>query len=79
MATAQASPNKPRPSNSITRLIADGLASIERNYAREGSGPGSRFEGMLLEDAQAEWVMRTIDRAFQKFFERGPADGMGGD
>jgi hypothetical protein len=58
MATAQGSPGKPRPSDPLTREIADALARIERNYQREGSGPGSRFEGRLLEDVQAEWVAR---------------------
>jgi len=44
----------------MTLQIADMLAAIERNYEREGSGPGSRFEGRLLEDVQAEAVMRTL-------------------
>jgi hypothetical protein len=57
-----ASPNAPRPEDPLTRELADGLARIERNYEREGSGPGSRFEGRLLEDVQAEWAVRTIGR-----------------
>jgi hypothetical protein len=36
------------------------LARIEVNYEREGSGPGSRFEGRLLEDVQAEAVLRFL-------------------
>jgi hypothetical protein len=57
MATAQDSPNKPRPADPLTREIADALNRIERNYEREGSGPGSRFEGRLLEDVQAEYAV----------------------
>jgi len=34
------------------------LHDIAVNYAREGSGPGSRFEGRLLEDVQAERITR---------------------
>ena len=37
-----------------------GLRRIETNYQREGSGPGSRFEGRLPEDVQAEWVLRHL-------------------
>jgi len=58
MATAQDSPNKPRPADPLVREVADTLARIEANYAREGSGPGSRFEGRLLEDVQAEMAVR---------------------
>jgi len=36
------------------------LRRIEYNYGREGSGPGSRFEGRLLEDVQAEAVMCAV-------------------
>jgi hypothetical protein len=42
------------------RWIADTLARVERNYDREGSGPGSRFEGMLREDAEAQCVLRLL-------------------
>jgi hypothetical protein len=56
-----ASPNAPRPEDPLTRELADGLARIERNYGREGSGPGSRFEGRLLEDVQAGWIVRTVE------------------
>lgn len=60
MATAEYSPNRPRPEDPLTRLVADALAAIERNYEREGSGPGSRFEGRLLEDVQAEYAVRQV-------------------
>jgi len=53
-----ASPNAPRPADPLVLEIADALRRIEANYEREGSGPGSRFEGRLLEDVQAEWVVR---------------------
>jgi hypothetical protein len=42
------------------RELADGLRRIEYNYQREGSGPGSRFEGRLLEDVQAEYAVRHL-------------------
>jgi hypothetical protein len=35
------------------------LMRIARNYEREGSGPGGRFEGRLLEDVQAAAVVRA--------------------
>jgi hypothetical protein len=53
------SPNKPRPSG-LTLEVADLLRRIEINYGREGSGPGTRFEGRLLEDVQAEAVLRRV-------------------
>lgn len=53
------SPNAPRPAG-LTLEIADMLRRIEYNYDREGSGPGSRFEGRLLEDVQAEAVLRRV-------------------
>ena len=55
------SPNAPRPTDPLTLEIADMLRRIENNYWAEGSGPGSRFEGRLLEDVQAEAVLRRID------------------
>jgi hypothetical protein len=55
---AVSSPNAPRPDDPLVISISEGLAAIARNYVREGSGPGSRFEGRLLEDVQAEWVVR---------------------
>jgi hypothetical protein len=64
MANAQDSPGKPRPGDPLVREVADALAAIECNYEREGSGPGSRFEGRLLEDVQAEYAVRQA---------RGPA------
>lgn len=36
------------------------LVRIERNYERETSGPGSRFEGKRLEVVQAEAVIRRV-------------------
>ncbi len=60
--TAVTSPNAPRPADPLTLEIADMLRRIEINYGREGSGPGSRFEGCLLEDVQAEAVMRMWPR-----------------
>lgn len=54
------SPNKPRPDDPLIRYVADTLHRIEINYAREGSGPSSRFEGRLLEDIQAETVVRIV-------------------
>jgi len=55
-----ASPNAPRPDDPLTLELADMLRRIEANYEREGSGPGSRFEGRLLEDVQAEAVLRRV-------------------
>ena len=67
MATAKESSNVPRPTG-LTLEIADALRHIEANYEREGSGPGSRFEGRLLEDVQAEWVMRELHAQADRFF-----------
>jgi hypothetical protein len=50
------SPNAPRPADPLVRELADALRRIEANYEKEGSGPGSRFEGRLLEDVQARWI-----------------------
>ena len=55
-----ASPPVPRPDDLLTRDVSDGLYHIALNYGREGAGPGSRFEGRLLEDVQAEWAIREI-------------------
>jgi hypothetical protein len=60
------SPNKPRPPNPVIRYLADTLRHIEINYEREGSGPGSRFEGELLEDVQARTVLRILLPALQQ-------------
>jgi hypothetical protein len=60
---AVSSPNAPRPDDPLVIRISDGLAAITRNYEREGSGPGTRFEGRLLEDVQAEWVVREVRRS----------------
>jgi hypothetical protein len=54
------SPNKPRPDDHLARSVADTLRRIENNYHREGSGPGSRFEGELLEDVQARTAIATV-------------------
>ena len=54
-----ASPNAPRPTGMVLE-IADMLCRIARNYDREGSGPGSRFEGKLLEDVQAAAIVRML-------------------
>lgn len=62
------SPNAPRPTGLVLEL-ADMLSRIERNYEREGSGPGSRFEGKLLEDVQAEAAVRLV----QSWSRPGPA------
>jgi hypothetical protein len=68
VAEARESPNKPRPADPLVREAAALLAAIERNYEREGSGPGSRFEGRLLEDVQAEAVVRLAqDPAARKY------------
>jgi hypothetical protein len=56
----QASPDAPRPADPLVVEVADMLARIEVNYEREGPGPGSRFEGRLLEDVQAEAVLRFL-------------------
>lgn len=44
----------------IVTQIADGLERITINYGQEGSGPGSRFEGLTLERVQARWVVREV-------------------
>jgi hypothetical protein len=69
MATAQDSPNKPRPEDPLVREVADALNRIECNYDREGSGPGSRFEGRLREDVQAEAVVRLVRDAVRQATE----------
>jgi hypothetical protein len=48
------------PVDPLVEEIADALVAIERNYQREGSGPGSRFEGKRLEVVQAEFVVRKL-------------------
>jgi hypothetical protein len=60
---AQVSPNAPRPDDPLIVEIADLLRRIEARYDCEGSGPGSRFEGRLLEDVQAEAVVRRLKLA----------------
>jgi hypothetical protein len=68
--TVRDSPNAPRPQDPLVREIADMLARVERNYDREGSGPGSRFEGRLLEDVQAEAVARQFPAALAQALAR---------
>jgi hypothetical protein len=55
-------PAAPPPDDPFVQDIADALWRIEGNYNREGSGPGSRFEGLTLERAQAEFVIREVRR-----------------
>jgi len=43
--------------------LAGMLVRIERNYERETSGPGSRFEGQRLEVVQARSVLRRVLQA----------------
>jgi hypothetical protein len=47
-----------RPDDPFVREMGDAVYRIEGNYVREGSRRGSRFEGQLLSDAQAEYVIR---------------------
>jgi hypothetical protein len=44
----------------LAEEIGNMLWHIEGNYNREGSGPGSRFEGQRLEIVQAHAVIRRI-------------------
>ncbi len=60
MRLVNSSPNAPRPDDPLVIEISDALHRIMVNYEREGSGPGSRFEGRLLEDVQAEWIITHI-------------------
>lgn len=54
------SPCAPPPEDPFVQEVADALWRIEGNYDREGSGPGSRFEGLTLQRAQAEYVIRQV-------------------
>jgi hypothetical protein len=82
VAEARESPNKPRPADPLVREAAALLAAIERNYEREGSGPGSRFEGRLLEDVQADPAARKylalLDEATQVMWNTGTRPGNAG-
>lgn len=40
--------------------LAGVIYRVEANWDREGSGPGSRFEGELREHAQARGVVREL-------------------
>lgn len=54
-------PSEPVPvTDPLIAEVADALWRIEYNYYREGSGPGSRFEGKRLEVVQAEYVIRKL-------------------
>lgn len=53
------SPTK-EPRDALEAEIADTLYRIQVNYEREGTGPGSRFEGERLEVVQARWVIRRL-------------------
>jgi len=52
-------PDEPEDIPEVKEL-ADMLYRILVNYEREGSGPGSRFEGMTLERVQARAAMRFV-------------------
>jgi hypothetical protein len=54
------SPNAPRPADPLVTEVSDMLYRIALHYEREGSGPDSRFAGRLLEDVQAEAVLRFL-------------------
>lgn len=54
------SPVAPPPEDPFVTEIEEMLYRILINYEREGSGPGSRFEGKTLERCQAEQVIRHI-------------------
>jgi len=69
-AAAVNSPNAPRPHDPQIVYIADTLRRIEGRYAQEGSGPSSRFEGRLLEDVQAEAVVRMVREDCAQFAEQ---------
>jgi hypothetical protein len=69
-AVAVASPNAPRPADPEIVHTADTLRRIEHRYGEEGSGPGSRFEGRLLEDVQAEAVVRMVREVCAQLAER---------
>lgn len=55
-----ASPMAPPPEDPFVTEIEEMLYRILINYEREGSGPGSRFEGKTLERCQAEQVIRHV-------------------
>jgi len=44
----------------LVKELAWMLVRIENNWTRETSGPGSRFEGKMLETVQAEAVLRRL-------------------
>jgi hypothetical protein len=43
--------------------MGDAFWHIEGNYQREGSGPGSPFEGMMLTTVQAHWARSHLIEA----------------
>lgn len=71
------SPNAPRPAG-LALEAADMLRRIEINYDREGSGPGSRFEGRLVEDVQAEAVVRLLRSRLDAFLAAAETGGTPG-
>jgi hypothetical protein len=58
--TVVASPMAPPPEDPFVTEIEEMLYRILVNHEREGSGPGSRFEGKTLERCQSEQVIRHI-------------------
>lgn len=52
--------------------VAQILVSIEANYLRETSGPGSRFEGQRLEMVQARRVIREVLFEVARGIDAGP-------
>ena len=53
-------PPAPPDPDPLVREIAHTLYAIQCNYEREGTGPGSRFEGETLEQVQARYVVRRV-------------------
>lgn len=49
-----------QPRTELEAEIAHTLYAIQCNYEREGTGPGSRFEGEKLEVVQARWVIQRL-------------------
>lgn len=53
-------PDGPENVDDLVRELDGLLWRIEGNYNREGSGPGSRFEGKTLEAVQARALIRHV-------------------
>jgi hypothetical protein len=60
MLTVEAAADDPAVQASLQAELAAMLVATERNYYRETSAPGSRFEGRTLEAVQAEAVLRRV-------------------